>query len=135
MIFVKQYKNLIISIIIALYILMLNLSIFHFSDISMDNHNINPLNSMVNFPKPSHLEFLSMNAILPEKEISTISYFVKERFPYFQKNLYITDYSNIFSYHRVKMFVYKLMVTYNNFQNTSISNAIPLGGHAPPVIE
>lgn len=133
---IKHNKNLITYIIIALYTFMMNLSIFYFSEvfINFNNFNINSVNSLANIPKSFHIELLSINGILPEEATLTVSEYVKLHFRNYERSPFNSTYSTLPALFRVKMFVYKLMATYNSTQNTTTSNAIPLGGHAPPFL-
>lgn len=132
---IKQNKKLISYILIMVYTFILNLSIFLFSEvfISLEIFNIKSANSLVTFPKPLHIELLSISAILPEEEILTVSEFIKSRIQYVNSYRYNMNIVSPPSFYSVKMFVCKLMNTSTRSSNTSTSNAIPLGGHAPPI--
>lgn len=132
---IKQNKKLISYILIMVYTFILNFSIFLFSEafISQDNFSIKSANSLVTFPKPLYIELLSISVLLPEEELLTVSEFMNSRIHYINSYRYHKSNISLTSFDNVKMFICKLINIFTRSSNTSTSNAIPLGGHAPPI--
>ena len=134
MIDVKQYKKSILSFLIIFYTLLLNLSFFYYSEAHIPFHHYKEKDSAVHFPRPYLIELFSGNGSLPEKETSVISDFAKERFSFYEGISYNTSYLPGYSLSKLKMFVHRLMTASITTDNKTNSSAIPLGGHAPPIM-